>query len=167
MSTSHRVSKLSAGVLVAWTCLQALPATAQNLQTEMRIFELVDRVGKDGRVVTERLTDSDIVPGDRVLFRVELANEGEDAMTGVSFDMPVAKALVIDPRAADGDGARMDFATRSAPGTFAQMSDLVVVDAETGVERPAVPADIGQIRVTLADLAPTGRTAVEYAATVR
>ena len=145
----------------------AAPAMAEDVSVEMSTFKLVEVVAEDGTTTIDRIAPDTVLPGDDILYRVEIANAGEEPATEVALALPVHEAMIVAPQSFASDAEiAVTFATREAPETFAVFAELTVPLADGGA-RPAQPDDLGAVRVEIAEIAAEGTAFVEYEATVR
>lgn len=142
-------------------------ALANDVSVTMSSFKLVESLADDGTVVIERVATDRVLPGDRVLYRIDLDNDGAEPAHDVRLDLPVHAALVVDPFSfTAGTEFAVTFATREAPESLAPFAELSV-PAEDGGTRPAEPADLGAVRVEIAEIGREAETFLEYEANVR
>ena len=142
-------------------------AAAGNVTVELLAHKLVETTDPAGLPVTERQQLDSVLPGDRLVYSIALANAEEEPATGLALALPVPGALRLDPASFVGstDFAVL-FATHDAPEDFAVFATLTV-PTEDGGTRPALPDDLAAVRVEIAELAPAGEATVEYEATLR
>ena len=145
----------------------AAPAAADELSVELHSFKLVETTDAAGETQTVRQEPAGMLPGDRLLYRIELANAGEMPATDVALDLPVPAELIVDPDSFAGDVAfEVTFATQDAPDALMAF-DALRVPTEDGGTRPATPDDLGAVRLEIAEIAPEAQAFVEYEATLR
>lgn len=142
-------------------------ALAQDIGFALQTFKLVEVVNDAGETRIERADVETVLPGDRVLYRIEMTNPAEDAATDLSLDLVIHEALIIAPQSFVGDVTHeVTFATQNAPEEFSAFSELVV-PTEDGGTRPAAPEDLAALRVLIAELPAFEDAFVEYEAFVR
>jgi len=102
-----------------------------------------------------------VVPGDRLIFGTRFANRGDVPIERFVVSNPVPAAVSVtgevDPRvlvSVDGGTA------------WGKLADLQVLDA-AGARRPALPADITNVRWVLPSIAPGETGTLEFPVTVR
>lgn len=148
-------------------CLAAAPGAAGTVSVELLSFKLVETTDAAGAPEVLRAPAAGILPGDRVLYRIELANAGTETAEELAMELPVAAELILDPESFASDAELLvTFATRIAPEAFAALAALDVPTDEGGT-RPATPEDLGAVRVEIAAIGPDAQAFVEYAATLR
>lgn len=161
-----RIARLGVASLGFALCLSG-PALAEDIAVSMATFKLVETINDAGETVIERAEPEMVLPGDRILYRIALENPTEEVATDLSLDLPIHEALVVAPESFAGDVTfEVTFATRIAPEEFMTFPELVV-PAEDGGTRPAMPDDLGAVRVFIAELAALEGAFVEYEANVR
>lgn len=142
-------------------------AMAQDIGFALQTFKLVEVVNDAGETRIERADAETVLPGDRVLYRIEMTNPADDAATDLSLDLAIHEALIIAPQSFVGDVPhKVTFATLNAPEEFSPFPELVV-PTEDGGTRPAAPEDIAALRVLIAELPAFVDAFVEYEAFVR
>lgn len=142
-------------------------ASAEEVAITLDTFKLVEMVNDAGETVIERAALETALPGDRLLYRLGIENGSDDAATDLSLELPIHEALIIAPESFAGDVVfELTFATRIAPEEFMAFPELVV-PAEDGSTRPAMPEDLGAVRVLIAELSALQDAFVEYEATLR
>ena len=156
------------GILAAaLAATAAFPALAGDVTARLATFELVATVDAAGNAVQERRDIEVVLPGSRILYRIDLANDGEEPVTAMTLDLPLADALRIDPASFASDiTMTVTFAVADAPEAFAAFPELLV-PTEDGGTRPATADDLGAARVMIAELATAQTAFVEYEASVR
>lgn len=142
-------------------------AMAQDIGFALQTFKLVEVVNDAGETRIERAEAETVLPGDRVLYRIEMTNPAEDAATDLSLDLAINEALIIAPESFVADITyAVTFATLNAPEEFMPFPELVV-PTEDGGTRPAAPEDLGSLRILIAELPALENAFVEYEAFVR
>ncbi|QUL38975.1 hypothetical protein [Erythrobacter sp. JK5] len=142
--------------------LPAVPALAQNpvsLSGDVKAVKTV--IDETGEVRTELVEPELIVPGDRLVFGTDYANNGAEAVTDFVVTNPLPAAVRLAP---DADPAL----TVSVDGgaTWGTLDTLTVID-EDGAARTATHADVTHVRWTLASIAPGEGGRLEYPAIIR
>lgn len=142
-------------------------AMAQDIGFALQTFKLVEIVTDAGETRIERTEAETVLPGDRVIYRIEMTNPAEDAATDMSLDLAINPALIIAPQSFVADITyEVTFATLNAPEDFLPFPELVV-PTEDGGTRPAAPEDLGALRILIAELPALENAFVEYEAFVR
>lgn len=114
-----------------------------------------------GNEVTRLVEPSVIVPGDRLIFGTDYANNGNEPAENFVVTNPLPSAVRL---AGDADPEL----TVSVDGgqTYGALSTLSVM-AEDGTNRPASHEDVTHVRWTLARIAPGESGRLEYPAIIR
>ena len=153
-------------VVVAAALFGAGPAMAQDLSVAMSTYKLIEIETENGSEIARRAVDT-VLPGDTILYRLNIANPGEDAATDVAMTLPLDAAMVLAPDSFDAEVTlKVSFATRDAPTEFASLRELTV-PTEDGGTRPARPEDLGAARAEIAEVPAEAEAFVEYTARVR
>jgi uncharacterized repeat protein (TIGR01451 family) len=115
----------------------------------------------DGSERTELVEPGTIVPGDRLVFGTDYANNGSDAVTNFNVTNPLPSAVRLAP---DADPAL----TVSVDGgkTWGLLSELEATNAD-GTRRAAIHADVTHVRWVLANIAPGEKGRLTYPAIIR
>lgn len=162
----NTLKKMVAVLLVL--SLPAVPAAAQDepvakpkvsLQGEIKAVKTVNEA--DGTVRTELVEPDLIVPGDRLMFRTLYTNDGDAEANNVVFTGPALTSVRLAPDAdpdliVSVDGGK----------TFGKLAELSVV-ADDGSTRAAAHADVTNVRLTIAAIAPGESGVVEYPTIIR
>ena len=153
-------------VVIAAAFFGAAPAMAQDVSVAMSTYKLVEVETEGGTEIARRALDS-VLPGDTILYRLNITNTGEEAATDVAMTLPVDAAMILVPDSFDAE-ATLDvtFATRDAPAEFDAFRELTV-PTEDGGTRPARPEDLGAARAEIAEVPAEAEAFVEYTARVR
>ena len=139
-ATSGAIAALCA-VLVA-----SGQATSSTLVIKA-IAEVETKVMQDGREIIKLAPANRVVPGDQVIYTLEIRNSGAAAVREPTVTNPVPAHMVYVADSATGPGAEV---TYSADGghSFDRPENLRAVDAD-GRLRTAKPMDYTHIRWTL------------------
>ena len=159
MKTFH---KLAAGLLFALAVNAPLAAQGQNpITLSGDVMAVAVSVDSDGRETTTLVEPDVIVPGDRLIFGTDYANNGSEPAANFVVTNPLPSAVRLAPDADPAlivsvDGGR-------SWGTL----DALSVTQEDGTARAATHADVTHVRWTIASIAPGERGRVEYPAIIR
>jgi uncharacterized repeat protein (TIGR01451 family) len=147
--------------------LAAAPAAADDVTVALETFKLVEVVQEDGSVAIERREPRPVLPGDRILYRINMENAGDEAAADITMTLPIAEALTVDPASFAGDIEFVaTFAIEEDPETFMAFGDLTV-PTDDGGTRSATPDDLGALRIEIAEFPAQATAFVEYEANVR
>jgi hypothetical protein len=115
----------------------------------------------DGKERTELVEPSTIVPGDRLLFGTDYANQGSEAVTNFVVTSPLPAAVRLAPDADPALEVSVDGGT-----SFGVLAALSMTNAD-GTTRPAAHADVTHVRWVLASIAPGTSGRLIYPAIIR
>lgn len=114
-----------------------------------------------GSKTIELVEPTVIVPGDRLIFGTDYANNGADVVKGFTVTNPLNRAVRLAP---DADPELIVSVDGGA--TWGKLADLSVKD-EDGTERAATHGDVTHVRWILASIAPGESGRLEYPAIIR
>ncbi|WP_232725743.1 hypothetical protein [Qipengyuania seohaensis] len=110
---------------------------------------------------TELVKPDLIVPGDRLVFGTDYANEGSEAVSDFVVTNPLPSAVRL---ASDADaGLTVSVDDGTSWGTLSSLS----VTEDDGSVRSATHADVTHVRWTIASIAPGASGRLEYPAIIR
>jgi uncharacterized repeat protein (TIGR01451 family) len=132
--------------------LVALPASAvEKKGIELKSTAEVDIIVKNDKgekeIVRVAAADTNVAPGDTVIFSTHYQYQGEKPATDVVINNPLPEHMLYLDGTAEGKGTRIEFSVDQGQ-TFAVAGKLQVKDAE-GKEQPASAADYTHIRWTI------------------
>jgi len=118
-------------------------------------------VDEAGNETTQLVEPGVIVPGDRLIFGTDYANDGDEPVENFVVTNPLPSAVRLAPDA-DAD------LTVSVDGgeSWGTLSALSVAN-DDGSTRSAIHADVTHVRWTLASIAPGESGRLEYPAIIR
>src|SRR5882757_1663878 len=124
-------------------------ATSQSLVVKA-VAEVETRVVQDGREIVKLAPANRVVPGDQVIYTLEIRNAGGTAVRDpiVTYAVPSHMMYVAD--SATGPGAEVRFSLDSGH-FFDRPENLQVSDTE-GHSRPAKPGEYTHIRWKLKNM---------------
>jgi len=158
----NTIQKMVAALLVLSSTAMPIAAYAQNpvsLSGDVKAVETsVDAYGNE---VTTLVEPDVIVPGDRLIFGTDYANEGAEPVENFVVTNPLPAAVRLAPDADPNLTVSID-----AGETWGKLSALTVT-GEDGAERAATHADVTHVRWTLAIIAPGESGRLEYPAIIR
>jgi uncharacterized repeat protein (TIGR01451 family) len=150
----------------------AVPQEAQPVPQEAPMVTLktiAERVvtRQSGERKSEQLMPADhVVPGDMVIYTIEVRNEGPDAVDGYSFTSAVPEHMVYVADSGVAPGAEVSFSVDG--GRSFDAPEKLTVHGADGKQRPARPADYTAIRWTLRNRLKSGSTVLaRYRAVLR
>jgi len=153
-----------AALLVFSSTAMPIAAHAQNASPVslsgdvMAVETTVDDAGNES---TQLVEPGVIVPGDRLVFGTDYANDGAEPVENFVVTNPLPAAVRLAP---DADAEL----TVSVDGgeTWGTLSALSVAN-DDGTMRSAAHADVTHVRWTLASIAPGDSGRLEYPAIIR
>ena len=110
---------------------------------------------------TELVKPDLIVPGDRLVFGTDYANEGAEAVTDFVVTNPLPSAVRL---ASDADAGLTVSVDDGA--SWGMLSSLSITE-DDGSVRSATHADVTHVRWTIASIAPGASGRLEYPAIIR
>jgi uncharacterized repeat protein (TIGR01451 family) len=147
MNTLRRLRAVRAALVYVLTTL----AAAQNASTGAHdprlavkaIAELVKPTSREGRETTQLVNADEVVPGDEVIYTLEIRNASAVALPHPTIDYPIPTHMRYVANSAIGAGAEVSYSVDQGH-TFDRPENLKISDARG--ERPATPADYTHIR---------------------
>jgi len=132
--------------------LVALPASAvEKKGIELKSTAEVDILVKNDKgekeIVRVAAADTNVTPGDTVIFTTHYQHHGEKPATNVVINNPMPEHMLYLDGTAEGKGTRIEFSVDQGQ-TFATADKLKIKNAE-GKEQPASAADYTHIRWTI------------------
>jgi uncharacterized repeat protein (TIGR01451 family) len=137
----------------AWLCGVLFPAclgalavgqVPENPLAIRSIAEVESRTVVAGREIVKLIPADRVVPGDRVIYTLEVRNTGATALDAPVVTHPVPEHMRYVADSAVGPGAEVSYSVDGGH-SFARAEDLEVPGAD-GRLRPAVAADYTDIR---------------------
>jgi uncharacterized repeat protein (TIGR01451 family) len=132
--------------------LVALPASAvEKKGIELKSTAEVDIIVKNDKgekeIVRVAAADTNVAPGDTVIFSTYYEYHGVQPATDVVINNPLPEHMFYLDGTAEGKGTHIEFSVDQGQ-TFAAASKLKIKNAE-GKEQPASAADYTHIRWTI------------------
>lgn len=152
-------------VAAAALALPALPLSAQSdaspvaLNGDVKAVKVV--TAADGTERTELVEPSTIIPGDRLIFGTDYANNGSTVVTNFTVTNPLPTAVRLAP---DADLA-LDVSVDGGK-TWGALAALIITNSD-GATRSATHADVTHVRWILASIAPGAKGRLTYPAIIR
>jgi uncharacterized repeat protein (TIGR01451 family) len=107
------------------------------------IAELVTPTSRDGHDTTRLVNADEVVPGDEVIYTLEIHNISAIAIPPPTVDYPIPEHMRYVANSAIGAGADVSYSVDHGR-TFDRPENLKISDAHGA--RPAMPADYTHIR---------------------
>ena len=144
--------------------LPVLPLAAQNdnaiaLTGDVKAEKIV--TDADGKERVALVEPTAIVPGDRLVFGTDFANNGADTVTNFVVTNPLPAAVRLAP---DADAA-LEVSVDGGK-VFGALAALTITSSD-GTTRPATHADVTHVRWVLASIAPGASGRLTYPAIIR
>ena len=153
----------NAAVAMSAMMLATAPALAQQDAVELtggvELEQIVE--AEDGTTTTVRVAPETIVPGDRLIFSTDYANNGAETVTDFVVTNPLPSAVRLAPDADDNLVVSVDGGQQW--GTL----DTLRVTGEDDNVRAASHEDVTHIRWTLAELGAGASGSLEFPAIIR
>lgn len=143
----HKNLPATAAAAVLLTLWLAVPALGQEPANPLVVRSIAEVESKSligGREVVKLLPADRVVPGDRVIYTLEVRNTGATAVDNPTVTQPVPEHMRYLADSAIGPGAEVTYSVDGGHH-FERAENLEVKGAE-GRPRPAVAADYTHIR---------------------
>ncbi len=158
-------------VILSLLLLVALPASAvEKKGIELKSTAEIDIIVKNDKgeqeIVRVAAADTNVTPGDTVIFTTHYQYQGEKPATNVVINNPLPEHMLYLDGSAEGKGTRIEFSVDKGQ-TFGAADKLTVKDTE-GKVQPASAADYTHIRWTIEGTLPDGaKGSVSFKAKVK
>ena len=150
---------------LAAAALMPLPALAQQAASPVTLSGDVKAVKilvePDGSERTELVEPGTIVPGDRLVFGTDYANNGSEAVSNFNVTNPLPAAVRLAPDADPTLSVSVD-----GGKSWGRLAELQVTAAD-GTTRAATHEDVTHVRWVLASIAPGEKGRLTYPAIIR
>lgn len=150
--------------IIASLCLLPSLAFAQvELSTDM--FEVVETQQDNGTSKVEWVKPDNIIPGDKVGYRISFKNTGDQPAADIVLNNPVPENTVYVGDSARGSNSDIVFSVDNGQ-QFAKPEQLFV--EVNGKKVPATAKDYTHVRWTLTSALPAGKEgSVQYVVQVK
>jgi uncharacterized repeat protein (TIGR01451 family) len=154
-----------AAAAAASLAVPALPLAAQDrpspvvLSGDVKVVKTITEA--DGKQRIELVDPVTIVPGDRLVFGTDYANQGDEAVTNFVVTNPLPEAVRLAPDADPALSVSVD-----GGKTWDKLAALTVANTD-GTTRPATHADVTHVRWVLESIAPGSVGRLTYPAIIR
>ena len=141
--------------------------TPVNLSSEVKIERVqTDATGKEITVLREP-KDVVVVPGDKVVFTLNVTNNGAEAASGFRATNPIPGPVAFT--AVNEDWAEVSVDGGASYGKLSAMNvKAKVADTGAEVQRPATAEDVTHVRWVFPEvIAPGAKIAVSYRGVVK
>jgi uncharacterized repeat protein (TIGR01451 family) len=140
----------SARVCVALTVFAAAAVHGQSNLAIRAIAEVETKVVQNGRETSKLLPADRVVPGDQIIYTLEIRNTGAMALPPPKVDYPVPEHMRYVADSASGPGADISYSIDGGR-TFDRPENLKIVDSE-GVKQVASAGSYTHIRWQLKNI---------------
>jgi uncharacterized repeat protein (TIGR01451 family) len=144
MNANARFATLSATLLTLLVTLAAVGQVPGNPLAIRAIAEVESRSHAAGRETVKLIPADRVVPGDRVIYTLEVRNTGATALDAPIVTHPVPEHMRYVANSAVGPGAEVSYSVDGGH-SFERAENLKVLEAD-GRLRHAVAADYTDIR---------------------
>jgi uncharacterized repeat protein (TIGR01451 family) len=141
-SATHDATAVSHGTLAAAARRGGTQAPDPRLAVKA-IAEVIRPTSRGGRATTELVSADEVVPGDEVIYTLEIKNTSAVALPPPTVDYPVPEHMRYVANSAIGAGAEVSYSVDQGQ-SFDRPENLKITDARG--ERPATAADYTHIR---------------------
>lgn len=150
--------------LLATLCFLPAFALAQvELKTDM--YKVVETQNNNGTSKVEWVAPDNIVPGDKVGYRISFNNTGEQAADDIVLNNPIPENTIYVEDSARGANTNINFSVDGGQ-QFAKPEQLFV--EVNGKKVPAIAKDYTHVRWTLTSALPAGKEgSVQYVVQVK
>lgn len=152
------------GIITCFTLAGA--AENASVQVVVSAEKVVRTVNKQGDVTVKYEAPKTVFPGDEIAYTISYANRKEEPVTDVVITNPISREMNYKQDSASGRETKIIFSVDN--GLTFDAPENLRVRTQSGLERPARPADYTHVRWVLTHplLAAQGGK-VNYAATVK
>lgn len=160
MTKFNLIALLAAAALaLPLSSLAAQPANPVSLSGDVKAVKVI--TDAEGTERTELTAPTTIVPGDRLIFGTDYANDGNEPVSNFTVTNPLPAAVRLAP---DADPA-LDLSVDGG-ATWGKLGALKVTNPD-GTTRPANHADVTHVRWVLESIAPGAKGRLTYPAIIR
>lgn len=146
-------------------CVPAMPLAAQAtpspivLKGDVKAVKVI--TDKDGKQRSELVQPDTVVPGDRLVFGTDYANNGAEPVKNFVVTNPLPSAVRLAPDADPALEVSVD-----GGKTWGALAKLTVTNAD-GTTRAATHEDVSHVRWVLSSIAPGASGRLTYPAIIR
>jgi uncharacterized repeat protein (TIGR01451 family) len=154
-------------ILGAILCFTIATAAEQSsVQVVLSAAKVVRTVNPKGEVSVKYEAPKTVLPGDEIIYTITYSNRKEEPVNDVVITNPIAREMAYKPDSASGQETKISFSVDN--GLTYDAPEKLRVKTQSGLERPARPADYTHVRwlLTRPLLAAQGGK-VNFAATVK
>ena len=129
--------------------VHSLDSTSEFLSVKV-VAEVQVRINEQGRIITKLVPADRVVPGDLVLYTLEVRNTGSRSLEAPTVVQPIPVHMVYVADSAVGPGGDITYSVDG--GLSFDRPENLIVPLSQGATRPAVAADYTHIRWRLKSL---------------
>jgi uncharacterized repeat protein (TIGR01451 family) len=150
--------------ILAATCLLLPTLALAQVELKTEIFKVVE-VQKDNSNKVEWVEAKNIIPGDKVGYRINVENKGEDAADNLVLNNPIPDNTIYVDNSARGADSKIEFSVDG--GKQYGLPEQLFITKE-GKKLPATAKDYTHVRWTLLSPLNTGEeSSVQYVVQVK
>lgn len=150
-------------ILTSLLFLPTLAFAQVELKTDM--FEVIETQQANGTSKVEWVTPDNIIPGDKVGYRISFTNTGDKPAADIVLNNPIPENTVYVDDSARGANSKIVFSVNGGK-EFANPEQLFV--EVNGKKVPATAKDYTHVRWTLTSALPAGKDgSVQYVVQVK
>lgn len=149
-----------------FTLLLLLPALAMaQVELKTDIFKVVEVQKENGTSKIEWINADNIIPGDKVGYRISVINKGTEAAADIILNNPIPENTVYVADSARGANSNIEFSVNGGQ-QYGKPEQLFI--SKDGKKRPATAKDYTHVRWTLLSPLTAGdESSVQYAVQVK
>jgi len=145
MRRSKPLSRLVRAALTATVLSAALPVFA--LTATQSVEKEIQTQGADGTVAVRYAPATLVTPGETIIYRLDIENDGTEPAADLRLVMPVPEVITYIEGSAERDDAVVTYSA-DAGQSYAARNALRVI-SEDGTKVPALADDITHVKWTL------------------
>jgi uncharacterized repeat protein (TIGR01451 family) len=150
-------------ILAVLSFLPSLAFAQVELKTDM--FEVVEVQKENGTSKVEWVTPDNIIPGDKVGYRISFENTGDQPADNIILNNPIPENTVYVTDSARGANSKIEFSVDTGK-QYAEPMQLFI--EKDGKKLPAQAKDYTHVRWTLISPLTKGQTgSVQYVVQVK
>jgi len=131
-----------------------VPTSASALKATQSVQKEITKNNADGTASVEYVDASIVAPGEKIVYTLNIENDGEQAASDIVLTMPVPNEVKFIEGSAEKFGAEITYSADNGV-SFESREKLIKRDAN-GVGKPANSDDITHIRWLVSGPIPVG-----------
>jgi len=124
-----------------------LAGTASALTAQQSVQKEIISINADGSETISYVSAEKVIPGERIAYLLDFANDQSEPATDLKLVMPVPEVITFNEGSARGEGTIISY---SVDGETFMPREALRVALDDGKSRPAVADDITHIRWVIA-----------------